>query len=78
MTGTLIITVLEVNDQSPEWPDAPYRIEINEEQAIGTFIMTLIARDADDSIASYRLVDNRHNFFAISPSTGKLDGSSTC
>ncbi|XP_041362430.1 cadherin-87A-like [Gigantopelta aegis] len=71
-TGTLIITVLEVNDQSPQWPDAPYSITINEEQAIGTFIMTLIARDSDDSIASYQLVNNRYNFFAISPSTGVL------
>ncbi|XP_071106393.1 cadherin-87A-like [Haliotis cracherodii] len=71
-TGTLIINILEYNDQSPYFQLPFYNITIDEEQPIGAFIMTLIARDDDDEIDQYEIFDDRGNYFSIAASTGVL------
>ncbi|XP_052071538.1 protocadherin Fat 4-like isoform X2 [Mytilus californianus] len=74
-TGTLIINILEYNDQAPEF--LPHgNITIDEERPIGTFVMALLARDQDDAIAEYSLPYNPSNFFAIGFQTGVLSVSS--
>ncbi|ESO87059.1 hypothetical protein LOTGIDRAFT_229249 [Lottia gigantea] len=69
-TGTVIITILEVNDEPPEFEKNIYNITIDEELPIGTFIMTLIAKDKDDIISAYRLTSNPQNFFSLAQQTG--------
>ncbi|XP_067673629.1 cadherin-87A-like [Haliotis asinina] len=71
-TGTLIINILEYNDQSPYFQLPFYNITIDEEQPIGAFIMTLIAQDDDDEIEQYEIFDDRGNYFSIAPTTGVL------
>lgn len=68
-TGTLIINILEYNDQSPYF--LPYNnITIDEEQPLGSFITAMQARDEDDAIAGYEMLVNPHNFFGIAYITG--------
>ncbi|XP_060081087.1 cadherin-87A-like [Ylistrum balloti] len=70
-TGTLIITVLEYNDQPPYF--LPFTNQtIDEEQPFGTFVMVLQARDQDDAIAEYQIIDNPNQFFAINFETGTV------
>ncbi|XP_071128543.1 cadherin-87A-like isoform X4 [Mytilus edulis] len=74
-TGTLIINILEYNDQAPEF--LPHtNITIDEERPIGTFVMALLAKDQDDAIAEYSLPYNPNNYFAIGFQTGVLSVSS--
>lgn len=67
--GTLIINILEYNDQSPEF--LPHgNITIDEERPIGTFVMALLAKDQDDAIAEYSLPYNPNKYFSIGFQTG--------
>ncbi|KAL5017401.1 hypothetical protein ScPMuIL_006990 [Solemya velum] len=67
--GTLIINILEYNDQSPYF--LPYNnITIDEEQPLGSYIMAMQARDEDDAIEGYEMVSNPQNFFGIAYKTG--------
>lgn len=70
-SGTLIITVLEYNDQPPYF--LPFTNQtIDEEQPFGTFVMVLQARDQDDAIAEYQIIDNPNQFFSINFETGTV------
>ncbi|XP_033755014.1 LOW QUALITY PROTEIN: cadherin-23-like [Pecten maximus] len=70
-SGTLIITVLEYNDQAPYF--LPFTNQtIDEEQPFGTFVMVLQARDQDDAIAEYQIIDNPNQFFDINFQTGTV------
>lgn len=74
-TGTVIINILEYNDQPPEF--LPHgNITIDEERPIGTFVMALLARDKNDAIAEYSLPYNPQNYFAIGFQTGVLSVAS--
>lgn len=42
-----------------------------EEQPIGSFVISLLALDANNAIASYQLLSNPGNLFAISAVSGK-------
>ncbi|XP_021356989.1 cadherin-23-like isoform X1 [Mizuhopecten yessoensis] len=70
-TGTLIITILEYNDQPPYF--LPFiNQSIAEEQPFGTFVMVLQARDQDDAIAEYQIIEDPNQFFAINFETGTV------
>ncbi|KAJ8318933.1 hypothetical protein KUTeg_004024 [Tegillarca granosa] len=67
--GTLIITILEYNDQPPRF--LPYKnVTISEDQPAGTFVMALKATDEDDAISEYRMIESPRNFFTIGLYTG--------
>ena len=64
------MVILEYNDQRPYF--LPYQnLTIAEEQPVGSFVIALLARDEDDPIDEYNLIDNPFNFFAIGYKTGK-------
>nr|XP_055072452.1 protocadherin-8 isoform X2 [Misgurnus anguillicaudatus] len=68
------VEVMDVNDNSPEFPRAECTIEISESAAVGTRIPLDAAEDADvgsNSIQSYQITDNTH--FSIDVIT-RVDG----
>ena len=67
--ATLIIEILEVNTQGPV-----FRVtngESQENQPTGSYVMTLVATDATNAIAEYRIVTDPGNNFQVNSQTGK-------
>lgn len=77
LSGTLVITIIDVNDFAPEFPspwtiNAPYyELELLEEQPEGTLIGTFTATDRDSNIARYEIIPPS-DYFTVNNSTGKL------
>lgn len=76
-SGTLVITIIDVNDFAPEFPSpwtvgSPYyELELLEEQPEGTLLGTFTATDRDSNIARYE-IDPPNDYFVVNNSTGKL------
>ncbi|XP_071106139.1 cadherin-87A-like [Haliotis cracherodii] len=70
--GILIIRIKEYNDQSPAFQRSRYDLSVEEEQPIGTFVVALVAQDADDAIKQYDIVERDQNLFSIISETGVL------
>ncbi|GAB1602787.1 cadherin-87A-like isoform X1, partial [Argonauta hians] len=64
-TGTIIINILDVNKIPPRFippwtPASPfYNVTLNEEQSIGSSVITLNAIDDDGSIEGYKLAETK-------------------
>ncbi|XP_025090736.1 cadherin-87A-like isoform X2 [Pomacea canaliculata] len=70
--GALFIRILEYNDEPPYFEFPSYNLTMFEEQPIGSFVISLLALDANNAIASYQLLSNPGNLFAISAVSGAL------
>uniref|UniRef100_A0A0L8G475 Cadherin domain-containing protein n=1 Tax=Octopus bimaculoides TaxID=37653 RepID=A0A0L8G475_OCTBM len=69
-TGTIIINILDVNKIPPRFtqpwtPFTPfYNVTLNEEQSVGSSVITLNAIDDDGSIEGYELAETKGYFVA--------------
>ncbi|XP_074530891.1 cadherin-related family member 2-like [Halichoeres trimaculatus] len=80
-TATVTINIKDVNDNSPKFPQATYRLNVTEHADFGTVVANITATDADDpdtansqimfSIEESKYSDN----FTIDPDTGVLRNS---
>ena len=52
-TATVVITVIDVNDNKPVFMKSVYRKSIKEEQPTGRFILTVQATDADEGVNKF-------------------------
>lgn len=75
--GTLIISVIDVNDDPPTFP-APWSAEnptiaisVLEEQPVGAIVYTFVAIDDDSSIDGYAIIPD-DTFFEIDAVSGNL------
>ena len=68
-TATLIIEVTEVNTEGPIFRVTNGSAEEN--QPVGSYVMTLVASDATNAIAEYRIVTDPGNNFRVDPRTGQ-------
>ncbi|GLV42165.1 Cadherin 87A, partial [Carabus blaptoides fortunei] len=72
--GTLVITIVDVNDFPPTFaapwtPEHPnYSLTILEEQPIGSIVATYTATDIDSNIAEY-VLEPEHEYFEIDNTT---------
>lgn len=72
----MIITILDVNDNSPEFV-TPSQIWVKENSSVGSIVYTVRAVDIDEGVNAkvmYSLAS--HPVFSISPSTGQISLSS--
>ena len=73
-SSTIMISVSDVNDQKPVFPDGPYVREVKENEEPGEAVGFVLARDQDDkenAIITYTL--RRHtDRFLIEPNTGLI------
>uniref|UniRef100_A0A1B6L3B2 Cadherin domain-containing protein n=1 Tax=Graphocephala atropunctata TaxID=36148 RepID=A0A1B6L3B2_9HEMI len=76
-TGTLIVTIIDVNDYAPEFPppwsrDNPaYVLELVEGQPAGAHLGTFTATDRDSNIAHYE-INPPSPYFVINNATGMV------
>lgn len=75
--GTLVITIIDVNDYppvfSPPWTllQPYYKVDLLEEQPLGTLVGVFTATDLDSNIAKYEL-EPSSDYFEINNNTGEL------
>lgn len=70
--GTVVFKILPFNDEPPRFEPYDSPIYLDEEQAIGSGVISLMAQD-DNGIRLFELVKQPDDkFFAISQTTGKL------
>ncbi|XP_022814420.1 protein dachsous [Spodoptera litura] len=80
---TVKIEIVDVNDNSPQWPQDPINIEISELTPIGMIVYNFTAKDADagpNGELNFRVVSSlpvTKNVFNLDPLTGSLTLTST-
>lgn len=70
-----LVRVEDENDHSPQFKQAMYFSAINENNAVGDYIVQVLAVDDDVGINAairYQLHSDSHNMFAINPETGVI------
>lgn len=71
-SASVTITILDVNDNRPEFTQRDYFIRLNEDASVGTSVLSVTAIDRDvNSIISYQITGgNTRNRFAITTQGG--------
>ncbi|KAK5863270.1 hypothetical protein PBY51_000313 [Eleginops maclovinus] len=71
-TASVTITVMDVNDNRPEFLQKEYYSRLNEDASVGTSVVTVTAVDRDvNSAVTYQITGgNTRNRFAISTASG--------
>lgn len=71
-TASVTITVMDVNDNRPEFLQKEYYVRLNEDAAVGTSVVSVTAVDRDvNSAVTYQITGgNTRNRFAISTAGG--------
>uniref|UniRef100_A0AAX7TNR5 Cadherin, EGF LAG seven-pass G-type receptor 3 n=1 Tax=Astatotilapia calliptera TaxID=8154 RepID=A0AAX7TNR5_ASTCA len=71
-TASVTITVMDVNDNRPEFLQKEYYVRLNEDAVVGTSVVTVTAVDRDvNSAVTYQITGgNTRNRFAISTAGG--------
>ena len=73
---TVVVTLLDVNDNPPEFERTVYTMSVDESAAIGAAVGRVFATSRDTGInaeMAYSIVGPNGHEFAIDPVTGKLD-----
>ncbi|XP_061692923.1 cadherin-23 [Syngnathoides biaculeatus] len=72
--ATVNITILDINDNAPQWKDEPYHANVVEMSPINTDVISVLALDpdnGDNGTVVYRIsADNP--FYTINSNTGKI------
>uniref|UniRef100_A0A8C3RDC2 Cadherin EGF LAG seven-pass G-type receptor 2 n=1 Tax=Cyanoderma ruficeps TaxID=181631 RepID=A0A8C3RDC2_9PASS len=70
--ASVSVTILDVNDNSPEFTQREYSARLNEDAAVGTSVLTVSAVDRDaNSIITYQISSgNTRNRFSITSQSG--------
>ncbi|MGH0161647.1 UNVERIFIED_CONTAM: hypothetical protein FKN15_041317 [Acipenser sinensis] len=74
-TASVVITVLDVNDNNPMFKEGAYTIDITEDAPIGTLVLDITATDADDGtngMVLYYLSNESLGMFNVNQETGKI------
>uniref|UniRef100_A0A8D0H436 Cadherin EGF LAG seven-pass G-type receptor 2 n=1 Tax=Sphenodon punctatus TaxID=8508 RepID=A0A8D0H436_SPHPU len=71
-SASVSITVLDVNDNNPEFTQKEYAVRLNEDAAVGTSVLTVSAIDRDiNSVITYQISNgNTRNRFSITSQSG--------
>ncbi|KAM6398895.1 cadherin EGF LAG seven-pass G-type receptor 2 [Rhynochetos jubatus] len=71
-SASVSVTVLDVNDNSPEFTQREYGARLNEDAAVGTSVLTVSAIDRDaNSVITYQISSgNTRNRFSITSQSG--------
>ncbi|XP_051950332.1 cadherin EGF LAG seven-pass G-type receptor 3 [Xyrauchen texanus] len=71
-TASVTITVMDVNDNRPEFLQKEYFVRLNEDASVGTSVVSVTAVDRDvNSAVTYQITGgNTRNRFAISTASG--------
>ncbi|KAI1297890.1 Cadherin-87A [Halotydeus destructor] len=73
--STVIVTILDVNDNAPEFMQDSYSTTVAEDAAPGTIVATIRATDRDSpalTALEYSLFGNGAQLFSVNPTTGAI------
>lgn len=73
-TASLVINVIDANDNDPSFSQANYDFQVEENQKVGSYVGKISATDADlgdNAVIRYSLFPSNTSF-NINPITGKL------
>ncbi|XP_059554635.1 protocadherin beta-14 [Myotis daubentonii] len=77
-TTLVLIEVLDINDNSPEFPQGLYEVQVPEDTAIGSWIITISAKDLDAghygkiSYIFFHASEDIRKTFEINPTSGEV------
>ncbi|KAM9456197.1 protocadherin alpha-2-like [Clarias gariepinus] len=78
-TMQIVINILDINDNSPVFTKALYKVKVHENASVGTKIVTVSAADADEGVngdVSYVIISDEENsaidFFSVNPVSGDI------
>ncbi|XP_017271790.1 protocadherin-16 [Kryptolebias marmoratus] len=74
-TATVEVTVLDINDHSPQFQSGSYTADISEDVPIGSLVLEVKAVDLDYGLNSqvlYFLSQGSHSMFIIDQNTGRI------
>ncbi|XP_041654110.1 cadherin-related family member 2-like [Cheilinus undulatus] len=80
-TTSVVINIIDINDNNPKFPEPSYTFHVSENSPIGTVVAQITATDADEpdtenSQIKYRIETSRYSdLFTIDPDTGVLTNS---
>uniref|UniRef100_A0A671QP82 Cadherin EGF LAG seven-pass G-type receptor 2-like n=1 Tax=Sinocyclocheilus anshuiensis TaxID=1608454 RepID=A0A671QP82_9TELE len=71
-SASISMTILDVNDNNPEFTQKAYYMRLNEDAAVGTSVVTVSAIDQDiNSVVTYQIsTGNTRNRFSITSQSG--------
>uniref|UniRef100_A0A7N6FG21 Cadherin EGF LAG seven-pass G-type receptor 2 n=1 Tax=Anabas testudineus TaxID=64144 RepID=A0A7N6FG21_ANATE len=71
-SASISMTILDVNDNNPEFTQKAYQMRLNEDAAVGTSVVTVSAVDQDiNSVVTYQISSgNTRNRFSITSQSG--------
>ena len=71
-SASVSMTILDVNDNNPQFTQKSYHIRLNEDATVGTSVMTVSAVDRDiNSVVTYQISSgNTRNRFSITSQSG--------
>uniref|UniRef100_A0A3Q2DJZ9 Cadherin EGF LAG seven-pass G-type receptor 2 n=1 Tax=Cyprinodon variegatus TaxID=28743 RepID=A0A3Q2DJZ9_CYPVA len=71
-SASISMTILDVNDNNPEFTQRAYYMRLNEDAAVGTSVVTVSAVDQDiNSVVTYQISNgNTRNRFSITSQSG--------
>ncbi|XP_047439870.1 cadherin EGF LAG seven-pass G-type receptor 2 isoform X3 [Mugil cephalus] len=71
-SASITMTILDVNDNNPEFTQKAYYMRLNEDAAVGTSVVTVSAVDQDiNSVVTYQISSgNTRNRFSITSQSG--------
>lgn len=73
-SASIVINIIDANDNDPVFPKAAYEFNVEENMNIGAFVGKIVATDADlgdNALLRYSLFPTNTSFF-INPLTGEL------
>lgn len=78
-TASIIINVLDINDNAPSFSQSVFAVNVSENSAVGSVVMTLNATDLDEGtnsqlIYSYTLYtsEKTQELFSLDPNSGEI------
>ena len=74
---TVYATVLDLNDNAPNFSEPLYEVDVDEDAAVGSTVFTFLAPDPDaglNGLVSYSIISNNYSseFWSLNASTGEL------
>ena len=74
-SATIVVNVVDVNDNDPVFSQQSYSTTIPEDASLGSTVITILATDKDkgnNSLVTYSLENGTSNLFRINPSSGVI------
>ena len=74
---TVYATVLDINDNAPNFSEPLYEVDVDEDTAVGSTVFTFLAPDPDDGLnglVSYSIISSNYSseFWSLNSSNGEL------